>query len=152
MQLRDFRHIRLLISKTAAITLANSIIHSRPDYCNSLLYGLPNYPIHRLQKFQNTTARIVTRSVRSSHITPILKSLHWLPVNYRIDLRFVASLIVRCLYTSLIILVICPAFDQILIPFVLPPFAHNYYHTSIKNHMVFVHFHKWCISSLESST
>ena len=43
MQLRDFRRIRPLISNTAAITLANSFIHSRLDYCNSLFYGLPNY-------------------------------------------------------------------------------------------------------------
>ena len=56
-------------------------------------------------------------------------------------LRFVASLIVRCLYMNLIILVLYSAFDLILIPFVLPLLAHCYYHKSIKNHMVFVHFH-----------
>ena len=128
MQLRDFRRIRLLISKTAAITLANLFIHSRPDYCNSLFYGLPNYSIHRLQKVHNTA----TRSVRSSHITPILKFLHWLPVNHCINLRFVASPIMLCLYLNLIILVLCPAFDQILILFVLPLLAHYYHHTSIK--------------------
>ena len=55
--------------------------------------------------------------------------------------RFVASLIVRCLYMNLIILVLCSAFDLILIPFVLPLLAHYYYHTSIKNHMVFIHFY-----------
>ena len=45
MQLRNFRRIRPLISKTAAITLANSFIHSHSNYCNSLFYGLPNYSI-----------------------------------------------------------------------------------------------------------
>ena len=87
VQLRDFHCIRPLISKTAAITLAESFIHSRLDYCNSLFYGLPNYSVHRLQNVQNTAARIVTRSVRSSHITPVLKSLHLLPVNYRINFK-----------------------------------------------------------------
>ena len=76
MQLRDFRRLRPLIYKTAAITLANSFIHSRLDYYDSLLYDLPNYSIHRLQKVQNTAARIVTRSVRSSYITPVFKYLH----------------------------------------------------------------------------
>ena len=47
---RDFYHICRLISKTTAITLANSIIHFRLDYCNSLFYGLPNYSIPSLQK------------------------------------------------------------------------------------------------------
>ena len=68
VQLRDLHRIRPLISKTAAITLANSFIHSRLDYCNNLCYGLPNYSIHCLQKIHNTAARIFTRSVRSSHI------------------------------------------------------------------------------------
>ena len=50
LQLRDFRRIRPFISKTAAITLANTFVHSRLDFCNSLFYGLPKYSIHRLQK------------------------------------------------------------------------------------------------------
>ena len=50
-------------------------------------------------------------------------------------LRFVASLIVRCLNMNLIILVLGLAFDQILIPFLLHLLVHCYYHTSIKNHM-----------------
>ena len=41
----------------------------------------------RFQQIQNTTARIVTRTSRFSHITPILKSLHWLPVIYRINFK-----------------------------------------------------------------
>ena len=57
------------------------------DYCNCLLFGLPMYSLHRLQKVQNSVARIVTRTSRSSHITPLLKSLHWLPVKYRINFK-----------------------------------------------------------------
>ena len=56
--------------------------------------------------------------------------------------RFCASLIMRCLYMNLIILVLCSAFNLILISFILLLLAHYYYHTSIKNHMVFIHFHK----------
>ena len=47
---------------------------------NSLLYNLPNSQIAQLQKLQNAAARIVSLSSKRSHITPILKSLHWLPV------------------------------------------------------------------------
>ena len=97
MQLRDFRRIRSLISKTSAITLANSLIHSRLCYCNSHFYGLPNYSIHHLQKVQNTAARIVTRIV-SVHRTSI-RFLN-LCISYLLTaviiLRFVASLIVLC--------------------------------------------------------
>ena len=52
--------------------------------CNSLLYGLPQHLISRLQSIQNTAARVVTRTRKFDHITPVLKQLHWLPVRYRI--------------------------------------------------------------------
>ena len=86
-QLREFRHIRSFIPKSAAIIFANAFIYSRIDYCNSLFSGLPKYSINRLQKIQNSVARIVTHTSRSSHITPVLKSLHWFPVQYRINFK-----------------------------------------------------------------
>ena len=52
-------------------------------------------------------------------------------------LRFVALLIMLCLYMNPIILVLCSAFNQILILFVPPLLAQ----TSIKNHTVFIHFY-----------
>ena len=87
LQLRDFRCIRSFISKTAAITLVNAFVHSHLDSCNCLFYGLPKYSIHRLQKVQNTFARIVTNSSHFSHIPSTLKSLHWLPIFYRINFK-----------------------------------------------------------------
>ena len=86
-QLHDFRRICPFISKTAAITLANTFVHSRLYFCNSLFYGLPKYSIHRLQKVQNTVAHVVSNSSRFSHITPTLKSLLWLPIFYRINFK-----------------------------------------------------------------
>ena len=86
LQFRYFYRIRPLISKTAAIIIAQVLVHSHLDYCTSLFYGLPKYSIHRIQKKQNTTARIVTHTSCFTHITPILKSLHWLPV-YRINFK-----------------------------------------------------------------
>ena len=86
-QLRKFRHIRSFIPKSTAIIVANAFIHSRIDYCNSHFHGLPKYSINRLQKIQNSVARIVTRTSRSSHITPVLKSLHWLPIQHRINFK-----------------------------------------------------------------
>ena len=85
LQLHDFRHIRNFIHKPAAIVFANAFIHFRIDNCNSLLYGLSKYSLYRLQKVQNSVARIVTRTSRSSYVTFLLKSLHWLPVKYRIN-------------------------------------------------------------------
>ena len=82
LQLHKFCHIRSFTPKSTAITFVNAFIHSSIDYCNNLIYGLPKYSRHRLQKVQNFVARNVTHITRSSHITPILMFLHWLPVKY----------------------------------------------------------------------
>ena len=79
--------VLLTLTFTAAITLSNAFVHSHLDFCNSFFYGLPKYSIHRLQKVQNTVARIVSNSSRFSHITPTFKSLHWLPICYRINFK-----------------------------------------------------------------
>ena len=56
---------------------------SRIDYCNSLLYGLPQTVVQRLQRVQNCAARIVSRTKKYDHITPVLQKLHWLPICLR---------------------------------------------------------------------
>ena len=141
MQLHDFRRIHPLIAKTAAITLTNSFIHYRLYYCNNLFQGLHNYSIQNLQRFKiQLLALSFVVSVHHTSFRFINICIDYLLIIV-LTLRFVASFIVLCLYMNLIILVLCSAFGQILIPFVLPLFAHYYYHTSTKNHVVFVHFH-----------
>ena len=56
---------------------------SRLDYGNGLLYGIPQVTIQRLQRIQNCAARLVTRTRKYEHITPVLRRLHWLPVRQR---------------------------------------------------------------------
>ncbi len=57
---------------------------SRLDYCNALLGGCPASSINKQQIVQNAVARVLTRSRKYDHITPILQSLHWLPIKFRI--------------------------------------------------------------------
>ena len=81
--LRDLRRIRRHLSKSVATAVANAMISSRLDYCNSLFRSLSRRDSHKLQCIQSSAARIVTNTIRTAHITPALKSLHWLPVKYR---------------------------------------------------------------------
>jgi len=68
-----------LDSKTAS-TIATSIVHSKLDYCNSLYYDLPKSQLNHLQQIQNSLARAIVKAPKSCHITPILRSLHWLRI------------------------------------------------------------------------
>lgn len=85
--LRRISLIRKYLSVDAATKLVISLVLSRIDYCNSLLSGLPESTTHTLQRVQNNAARLVLRKKKSDHITPLLKSLHWLPVNQRIQYK-----------------------------------------------------------------
>ena len=69
----------------------SSLFLSRIDYCNALLVGCPNYTIDRLQRVQNKAARITSLTRPHDHITPVLKSLHWLPVKERIDFKILCQ-------------------------------------------------------------
>jgi len=75
------RHIRHLLTTELAQTLACSLILSRIDYCNAMLHGAPSYSIKNLQRAQNNAARIVLEAPRRSHVSPLLRTLHWLPVS-----------------------------------------------------------------------
>src|SRR6218665_1065062 len=64
-----------------------SSMHSKLDYCNSLFLNLDSTQIQRLQLIQNSLARAVTRTPRHHHVTPVLKSLHWLKIPERIHFK-----------------------------------------------------------------
>ena len=76
-----------VLTQDAANAIAVSLIMPRLDYCNSTLWGLPANQLHRLQKIQNAAACIVTRTKSREHITPVLRSMHWLPVTKRIEYK-----------------------------------------------------------------
>ena len=86
--LKDLRRIRKFLSELNAALLASSMISSRIDYCNSLLYGVNKYNVAKLQKIQNALCRIVFRLDKTSHVTPYLRKLHWLPISYRILFKY----------------------------------------------------------------
>ena len=78
--LYNIRKIRPYLSEHAAQLLVQALVISRIDYCNSLLAGLPACTLKPLQMIQNAAARLVFSQPKTAHVTPLLISLHWLPV------------------------------------------------------------------------
>ena len=86
-QLKKIARLRGYTSKQDLEKLIHAFISSRLDYGNSLFEGLPKKAIKQLQLIQNAAARVLARTKKAEHISPILKSLHWLPVCHRIDFK-----------------------------------------------------------------
>ena len=79
--LRGIGRIRKLLTFDATAQLIHALITNRLDFCNSILYNLPNKQIERLQRIQNKAARMLKRIPRRNHITPVLRELHWLRIH-----------------------------------------------------------------------
>src|SRR5258706_112764 len=90
---RDLRRIRYTLDLNTAKLIAKSLVHSRLDYCNSLFLNLPSSELNRLQLILNMAvrrSRAIAKTPKIHHITPILKSLHWLKINERIHYKILS--------------------------------------------------------------
>ena len=98
--IRAFRHIRSALTEDMSKSVATSLVGSRVDYANSILHGSAQKHIARLQRVQNALARVVSgpgAAYRSSSLT--LQSLHWLPVEQRINYK-IAMVTFNALHTG----------------------------------------------------
>ena len=94
--LRNIGKIRNLIDAHTTHMLVYAFITSCLDYCISLLVGIPKFLKERLQKIKNKAARLITRKGEDDSKT-ILKELHWLPIEARIDFK-IACHVYKCLH------------------------------------------------------
>ena len=85
--IRRIGFIRKYLSQQTCLALMYPVLSAKLDYCNALLCGLPDSYIRLLQRVQNSAARLITKTKKRDHITPVLKDLHWLPVAYRIRFK-----------------------------------------------------------------
>ena len=86
--LRELRRVRRYLNHETAVEVANALVSSRLDYCNSLLYNTKKAYTSRLQRVQNALCRTVCKLNKYCHVTPFLHKLHWLPIQYRILFKY----------------------------------------------------------------
>ena len=97
--LRNLGVIRRYLTRSATEKIVHAFISSRFDFGNALLFQLPQIQLTRLQRLQNAAARIITLTKKKDHITPVLYSLHWLPIESRIIFKLLL-LVFHCVHGS----------------------------------------------------
>ncbi len=85
--LKNISKLRPMLSISNAEILIHVFMTSRLDYCNALLGGCSARLINKLQMVQNEATRLLTRTRKYDHISPVLSTLHWLPTKHRIDFK-----------------------------------------------------------------
>ena len=83
----NLSRIRKYITQKACSNAMRALVLSKLDYGNALLSYLSNKDITRLQRLQNRAARIIFQVPRRHPSSPLLNSLHWLPVDSRIKFK-----------------------------------------------------------------
>ena len=84
--IRLLARIKYFLSSEQLNTLVCSLIFSTLDYCNALYYGLNVETVEKLQRVQNTAARLVLKVNRFDHVSTneMFEKLHWLKIKERI--------------------------------------------------------------------
>ncbi len=85
--LNNISKLRPMLSMSNAVMLIHAFMTSRLDYWNALLGGCCACLINKLQMVQNAAARVLTRTKKYDHISPVLSTLHWLPTKHRIEFK-----------------------------------------------------------------
>ena len=85
--IRNVGKIRRYLTDEAAHTVVHALVTSRLDYGNCMVFGITSHLLDKLQRAQNAAARMLTRTRKFDHISPVLRNLHWLPIRQRIKYK-----------------------------------------------------------------
>jgi len=96
---RALCHVRKYVSEDVTKSIATLLVGARLDYCNAVFYGTSCKNIDKLQRIQNTLARVVKEHSKYEHITPLLSELNWLPIEARFRHK-IAVLMIQAVSTS----------------------------------------------------
>ena len=95
--LHKIGQLRHYLNTQTTEKLIHAFVTCRLDYGNSLFYGLPKHQISKLQRIQNSAARLVSLTKSCDHISPVLRDFHWLPVEFRIKYK-ILLLTYKCIH------------------------------------------------------
>jgi hypothetical protein len=95
--LKKLNRVKHYIDADTKKVLSQGLVMSKVDYCNSLLVGAPKQELKRLQSIQNMCERFVTGLKKYDHVSPTLRSLHWLKIPFRAEYKILV-LMFKCVH------------------------------------------------------
>ena len=134
--IRNLWRIRRFIDKETCHHSVQALITSRLDYCNAVFTLLSSKDITRLQRLQNSAARLVFAVGRRIEAQPLLRALHWLPVKQRIVFK--------------VLLYVCKAFNNLGPPYIAEQFT-TYVPSRALRSLPWTHTVWWCQGPTSSS-
>ena len=87
--IRTIDKLKAYMSKDDLESYVHSIISSKLDYCNVVLYGVNKSVVNKLQKLQNAAARLIFKLPKYCSVTDKIRQLHWLRVEERIVYKII---------------------------------------------------------------
>ena len=99
LHLRNLFKIRSCLTQEACIALVHAFVTSRIDLYNSLLYGVPQNQLNKIQKVLNCAAKLILGGKKFDSVTPLLDKLHWLPIEKRIEYKLLV-ITYKCMHNQ----------------------------------------------------
>ena len=85
--LRDISRIKKYLQRKDLEQIVHAVVIFRLDYCNSLFVNLNKEQLFKLQKVQNSAARLILGKRRRDSAKAALHELHWLNVEARVTFK-----------------------------------------------------------------
>ena len=85
--LRDIGRVKKFMQRQHLEKIVHSVISHRLDYCNCLFVNMSKDNLFKLQKVQNSAARLILSKRRRDSASMMLRELHWLNIETRITFK-----------------------------------------------------------------
>ena len=99
INIQRIKLIHSYLTEDSVKTLMMGLVVSHLDYCNTVVAGLPDIDIKRMQRVQNIAAKMILQRGKMDSSTQCLKELHWLLITCRVKHK-ILTLVHKCFQGS----------------------------------------------------
>ena len=96
-RLAQINRVKHCLDKNTLLTVIHALVFSKMYYCSNVWANTTSKNVRKLQAVQNFACRIVSGAKKYDHVTPLLKSLSWLPLKDQLYYRLQAIMAFKCM-------------------------------------------------------